>query len=447
MKKAIKICALILAAALFSGCSMKGFSPEDTIKAPGATGYYAGLQKALEEAVGNDIVLKYPQVGSNRSAFCSGDFDGNGKDEVLAFYQKKGESSVTRMNLLSWENGKWRSVQDLNPVGLELLQAEISDLDLDGAYEIITGWQISTAKTNQLSIFKMEGGGLVQRADEAYNAFVICDIDNDGRDDVGIAVISPDSKKASLTFSNFENNTVKTVSHIMLDGGVTEYVNVISSAVNGKTAVYLDGVKSSDVMITELIYTENGNLYNPFANSDYAENTVTARRNGRKCKDINGDGTIEIPLAKPIAGYNLVSGGGYYTDWSDYDGKDFQSVMAAWYCLSEGYYLMLDDSWREEVTVIFDSENGTAVFCRWNREQQTAGSEIFRIAVFDSEKFSEGTSSDTDGGENSEEASSAGYISLAVSDNKTFAVKFTDYSGEPSPTYEQLKSKFKFIVD
>lgn len=445
--RALKLCAAVAALALLSGCSMKGFSPEDTIKAPGATGYYAGVQKALEQAVGNDIVLKYPKVGANHSAFCSGDFDGNGKDEVLAFYQKKGESAVTRMNLLSWENGKWKSVQDLNPVGRELIEAEISDLDLDGAYEIITGWQISTAKTNQLIIYKMEGGGLVQRADETYNAFVICDIDNNGRDDVGIAVIDAQSKKANLTFNDFENNTFKTESSIMLDGGVTEYVNVIASEMDGKTAVYLDGLKSSDVMITELIYYENGVLFNPFAKGDYAENTVTARRNGRRCKDVNGDGKIDIPLAKPIAGYNLVSGTGYYTDWSDYDGKEFKSVMAAWYCTSEGYYLILDEPWKDGVTVIFDSEKGTAVFCKWNSESKSAGSEIFRIAVFDSNKFSGQNDQNAEGTDNSEEASAVGYIALAVSDNKTFAVKFTDYSGEYSVTYEQLKEKFKFIVD
>lgn len=447
IEKVLKLCAAAVALALLSGCSMKGFSPEDTIKAPGATGYYAGVQKALEQAVGNDIVLKYPKVGANHSAFCSGDFDGNGKDEVLAFYQKKGESAVTRMNLLSWENGNWKSVQDLNPVGRELIEAEISDLDLDGAYEIITGWQISTAKTNQLIIYKMEGGGLVQRADETYNAFVICDIDNNGRDDVGIAIIDSQSKKASLTFNDFENNTFKTESSIMLDGGVTEYVNIIASETGGKTAVYLDGLKSSDVMITELIYYENGALFNPFAEGEYAQNTFTARRSGRRCKDVNGDGKIDIPLAKPIAGYNLVGGAGFYTDWSYYDGKEFKSVMAAWYCTSEGYYLILDESWKDGVTVIFDSEKGTAVFCRWNSQSKTAGSEIFRIAIFDSDKFSGESGQNAPEAENSEEVSTVGYIALAVSDNRTFAVKFTDYSGEYSVTYEQLKAKFKFIVD
>ena len=189
MKKTIKLLAVLSAVLLLSGCSAKGLSPESTIKAPGATGYYAGVQKALEQAVGKDIVLKYPLVNGRRSAFCSGDFNGSGKDEVLAFYQQKGEAAVTRMNLLSWDNGKWSSVQDIDPAGKELLTADTSDLDLDGNFEILTGWQVSTAKTNQLCIYKMENGGLIQRADETYNAYTVCDIDNDGRDDVGIALI------------------------------------------------------------------------------------------------------------------------------------------------------------------------------------------------------------------------------------------------------------------
>lgn len=72
---------------------------------------------------------------------------------------------------------------------------------------------------------------------------------------------------------------------------------------------------------------------------------------------------------------------------------------------------------------------------------------MFRIAVFDTDKFLGQNDQNAEGTDNSEEASAVGYIALAVSDNKTFAVKFTDYSGEYSVTYEQLKEKFKFIVD
>ncbi len=220
------------------------------------------------------------------------------------------------MNLLSWDNGKWSSVQDIDPSGKELLTADTSDLDLDGNFEILTGSQVSTAKTNQLCIYKMENGGLIQRADETYNAYTVCDIDNDGRDDVGIALIDSEKKQSSLTFNDFENNDFKTVSHIMLDGGVTEYTNVQTSKVDGKNAVYLDGLKSSDTLITEVVYTENGVLYNPFSADESAENTVTARKNGRKCKDLNGDGKIEIPLTVPLPGYDSTL---LRTDWSTYE--------------------------------------------------------------------------------------------------------------------------------
>lgn len=431
MKKIVRLFAVLTAVALLSGCSMKGLAPEDTIKAPGATGYYAGVQKALEQAVGNDIVLKYPLVNGQRSAFCSGDFDSSGKDEVLAFYQKKGEASVTRINLLSCENGKWKSVQDIDPAGRELLTADFSDLDLDGAYEIITGWQVSTAKTNQLCIYKMEGGGLVQRADETYNAYVICDIDNDGRDDVGIAVIDSDKKKSSLTFNDFENNDFKTVSHIMLDGGVTEYTNVLVSTVDGKNAVFLDGLKSADTLITELVYTKDDALYNPFSSEESAENIVTARKNGRKCKDLNGDGKVEIPVVTPLPGYDSAGGTLYRTDWSSFDGGDFKKIMSAWYCVSEGYYLAFEDYWQDGVTVIFDSEKGNAVFCEWNGNSRTAGSEIFRIDTFETDKFGD----------------AEGYTPIASSDKTTFAVKFSDYQGQYAVSFDRLKNNFRFIVD
>ena len=428
MKKTIKLLAVLSAVLLLSGCSAKGLSPESTIKAPGATGYYAGVQKALEQAVGKDIVLKYPLVNGRRSAFCSGDFNGSGKDEVLAFYQQKGEAAVTRMNLLSWDNGKWSSVQDIDPAGKELLTADTSDLDLDGNFEILTGWQVSTAKTNQLCIYKMENGGLIQRADETYNAYTVCDIDNDGRDDVGIALIDSEKKQSSLTFNDFENNDFKTVSHIMLDGGVTEYPNVQVSKVDGKNAVYLDGLKSSDTLITEVVYTENGVLYNPFSADESAENTVTARKNGRKCKDLNGDGKIEIPLTVPLPGYDSTL---LRTDWSTYENGEFKSVMSAWYCVGEGYYLVFEDSWQDRETVIFDPEKGTADLCEWDKDGKAVGNELFRIETFETEKFDR----------------QAGYISLASSDQTTFAVKFSDYEGPFSVSFERLKNNFRFIVD
>ena len=105
--------------------------------------------------------------------------------------------------------------------------------------------------------------------------------------------------------------------------------------------------------------------------------------------------------------------------------------MSAWYCVGEGYYLVFEDSWKDRVTVIFDPEKGTAVFCEWDKDGKAVGNELFRIETFETEKFDR----------------QAGYISLASSDQTTFAVKFSDYEGPFSVSFERLKNNFRFIVD
>lgn len=180
---------------LLSGCSVQILAPEDTIRAPGATGFYAGVQQALEEAVGSDIILKYPLVDGIRTAFCTRDFDNCGEIEILAFYQKKAEGSVTRINVLTQVDDKWQSIQDVDPLGNELLEVSFADLDADGSDEIVAGWQVYTSKANQLCLYKMENKALVQRAGETYSAYTICDIDGNGQKEIAVSLLDAEAKK------------------------------------------------------------------------------------------------------------------------------------------------------------------------------------------------------------------------------------------------------------
>ena len=66
---------------------------------------------------------------------------------------------------------------------------------------------------------------------------------------------------------------------------------------------------------------------------------------------------------------------------------EFKSVMSAWYCVGEGYYLVFEDSWKDSVTVIFDPEMGTAVFCEWDKDGKAVGNELFRIETFETENL------------------------------------------------------------
>ena len=185
---------------LLSSCKLTFFSPKDTIRAPGATGYFEGVRQALETAVGGETVLRYPMKGDERSAFSVHDFDSDGTDEIVAFYRMRSEMDAVRLNMLKYEDGKWVSVQDIGPIGNDLEKIGYADLDLDGVDELVVGCSVTAAISNKLTVYGYQKGKLVQRASEDYNDFVICDIDSDGAKELGLLKTDKNAKTSQMNF-------------------------------------------------------------------------------------------------------------------------------------------------------------------------------------------------------------------------------------------------------
>ena len=126
MKKTIKLLAVLSAVLLLSGCSAKGLSPESTIKAPEPP-LLCRRSKALEQAVGKDIVLKYPLVNGRRSAFCSGTSTAAaGRGACLLSAKGRGCGHKNEPALLGQRQMELGSGH--RPRGQELLTADTSDL-------------------------------------------------------------------------------------------------------------------------------------------------------------------------------------------------------------------------------------------------------------------------------------------------------------------------------
>ena len=217
-KRVCKWIAALLLPALLSGCNVAFFSPENAIHAPAATGIYQGVQAALEQAVGQNVVLKYPLVEGVNTAFFAKDLDGDGNREMLAFYRLPSEGEVTRMNVIGQVDGQWQSVQDIEPVGSEILHVDFCDLNGDKLDEICVGWSVSTARNNKMCVYQVGKGRLVQRAAEDYTNHVLCDIDNDGLQELGLALLNAELGTSTLSFHKFQNNTFATIGSPAVDG-------------------------------------------------------------------------------------------------------------------------------------------------------------------------------------------------------------------------------------
>ena len=118
----LKRAALPLAAVLaMTGCSPVNFNVDNILTAPKLTEEQSEIHEALISAVGNNITLKYPRNGANRSAYVIADIDGEDSDEALVFYEYTGtggESDGLRVNLLDKNSdGKWVSVKEIAGAG------------------------------------------------------------------------------------------------------------------------------------------------------------------------------------------------------------------------------------------------------------------------------------------------------------------------------------------
>lgn len=388
-KQWYRLAAVLVCLALLTGCDGVFFNAKTALRAPGAAGLYQGVQEALEKAVGENIILKYPSVKGTHTAFYPRDIDGDGAKEILAFYQMQTEGAVTRVHLIRYEDDAWQSVQDLEPVGGDITDVDFCDLDGDGKEEVCIGWSVYTASGNQMCIYQLENGKLVQRAAETYTRHVVCDIDNDGIQELGLAVL--DSVRHTSTISFYEmlqNGTLSVLGSLVLDGSVLSYADITAASITTQTAgVYLDAYKGTDAMITELIYFRGGRLYNPFASSKNAVNIASLRYCSLTSSDVNADGVMEIPFSELLPGYSEgdETPTHHLIRWRYFNGRISDTVYTWWYNAGEHYYLNIDSTWQDHITVVHDAKAKSYGFYEWTGS--AIGDCLFQMKVFTSEAF------------------------------------------------------------
>lgn len=436
MGRLVRLAALAIAMALIlCGCEYSFFSPEAAMRAPRATGEAQRIQEALEESVGADIVLKYPRTGKVRSAFLAHDVDGDGLEEMFVFYQKRTESGITRIHLLRQQEGQWITVQDLTPVGTSLNTVEFADLNGDGVDEILTGWGTSNSNENLLCIyqFEMEHQRLIQRAAEKCTEYFVYDFNHTGKCEVGILHLNSTLGSALMTVLDF-TNTMAIVGTVQLDGSITGYLKVqVARLDNGNAAIYIDAYRGPNTTVTEVVIY-NGREFRNLYLDPVTNNTILTQRPWvARVQDINEDGRLDIPFCVALP-YDVLSGYSqqYLTRWQTYNGDSYTVVLNAWYCFDDHYYLTFDRRWETEVTVLYDEQKHEAIFCEWNLSSGTAGEELLRIQMVNTQEW--------------EGMAEQGYAAITQTDSVVYAAKISDSTSKNAITARQLLDSFHLVL-
>ena len=118
--------------------------------------------------------------------------------------------------------------------------------------------------------------------------------------------------------------------------------------------------------------------------SDNYSASAAAASSDINVTDIDGDGIIEVPVTRPLTGYENLQPEDQQllTSWTQYeDFYELAEKFSGYYAVSDGYTMIFPGRWTDKVTVKKDSITGETVFYKFEGDINAEMTELMRIAV------------------------------------------------------------------
>lgn len=388
------------------------------------------IYSALTKAAGEEITLVYPRSGAYRSAFVFTDMDTDGEDEAVVFYNSLNiKDSNVRVNILDKDNGEWRSVYDHAGAGTSVEQVFFTDLGGRGSIRMAIGYGYMTPTEKTLKLYSLGDGILNTEYTGTYYKTLTLDLDKDGGEDIAVVNCNNENHTASLSLITDRGEGAECVSTTAMSPTTMDIQSVISGYIGNDTpAVFADGLLGSGNLSTEIIYCVNGELRNPAMIDGSELPARTARPQGLYCKDIDGDGIVEIPEREAFPGYKDRQDAQYITNWNVFENYSVVRKLSSLTEPYQGYAFMLPVRWQGLVTVKNDGTTGEKVFYKYNGSLEQSRLELMRIAVCSYK--------------DSEQKLLEGYVAVASTDSAVYMVRFGDTEDNLLLTTAEVTNNF-----
>ncbi len=410
MLKRIKyIAAFILIISMIfmmCGCSFRFTSFDNLIRPPKLSGKYQGLQDAFENSVKEKFSLLTPENGEYQSAFVTFDADSDLEEEALVFYSISEQEDTAKFSYFEYENNEWKHVTTQDGLGNAIDKVFVSDINLDGSYEIIIGWRLFSSKTNKAFIaYSVSDNKLTPLSSYPYTYLDVLDVNADGLSDILTLTVDssvPEHLTASAKVYNYnaQKSLLTVLGQTPLDGNISAYSSVKSETVDDMNLIYIEANKGQNETITEIIYWDDvtNTLVSPLFDVVSQSTILTWRNTPLFAYDIDSDKFLEIPTSLEMAGSSvtttealkatatlasdeIASTPVYFTKWVKWRNNKLKPIQYSVVNHTLGYILKIKSSWVGRITV--SGLDGQWDFYRWDASDSTMGDLLFSIYAYD----------------------------------------------------------------
>lgn len=360
--KRMALAALVLAASLLCGCasSMSG-GVEELLRAPQLAGPQTNVQKALTAYLGEAPQLKYPQNGDILSPFLFGDWNGDGSMDAAALYVSSGLQNVC-LAILEQSGGSWVVTQEIEGLSAEVDSVSTAAMSGDGGMQLLVGY-VGASGEKYLSVYAYQDHTLTQVMEQAYSQYELQDITGSGLKD--LILIGPqtgDGMKVQLLTAIRGEFTMAQEFWLSPERFSSCEGLHLSSGSDGGYYLVLDGYVGSGAALASILLgynaaTQQLEEYTPLLPVDvYTESIRYSSL--LTSTDIDGDGTVEIPVELPDANGHITVGRLSFVAWMDYTSTDPEKSFGI-VDLENGFYLELPPSWEGKIQVKEGSQEGS----------------------------------------------------------------------------------------
>lgn len=349
--------ALLALPLLLSGCMLSA-SAENLYAPPQLPAEYEALNALLSGILAGGAEYAPPQAGSNLSQVQMEDLNGDGSDEVLAFFRANSEEKPLKIYIFRAAGEGYEQAALIEGSGTSFHSVRYVDMDGDGVQELIISWRVS-AEVQAMSVYSMKNLEPLRLMTTPYARYEVVDLDGD--DDQELVVLRSDDTESGLSLADFYdwdsgNSSLQlhSTARMSVSLAALQWMQV-GALQEGEAAVFVTGraagVDETSRAVMDILAYRQPELANIALSEETGLSDQIFRFLNLQPTDINGDGATEVP--RPA---ELLSEPGEEAYWKIYwhsyhlDGtNELQTIT--YHNLTDNWYLLIPEQWDGHFTV------------------------------------------------------------------------------------------------